>query len=104
MKTITLDKAFEILNECAAVTFDLGGGPTVSFPHLAELEGDPDNQFLRLEQTDETGYIWEAIFTEEPNQWVKVDGSGMWLTDNEGDSMRITILEPFRLEALLGAI
>jgi len=87
MKTIKLEQAFEILEDCSAIIHD-----------IADLSGDDDNEFLYISWENDEHLNYAIRFTEGPNRSIKVSGSSMFLVDHEGDETRITILEPKELE------
>jgi hypothetical protein len=93
MKTITLKEAHDILSDCSAVILD---GNALMYPDTADLEDDPTNEFLYLSYIDE-GLDYNVKFVEENNQNVTIEGAFMTLTDNEGDKVILTILEPKQL-------
>jgi len=94
MKTITLKEAHDILSDCSAVILD---GNALMYPYTADLEDDPTNEFLYLSWTDEEGLSYNVKFVEENNQNVTIEGAFMTLTDNEGDKVILTILDPKQL-------
>lgn len=94
MKTITLEKAFDILEECSAIVHD----NVVSYPGLADLSGEDDNEFLYMSWENDEHLNYAIRFTEGSNRSIKVSGSSMFLVDHEGDETQITILEPKQLD------
>ena len=95
MKTITLDEAHQILEECSAVVIDDG---VLVYPRLSDLEHSYLNEFLYLGWDDDQGLSYSIKFEEGENLSVKVSGSSMFLVDTKGDECQITILEPKQLE------
>lgn len=95
MKQITLNKAHEILTNCSAVVWQ---DYFVCRPGLAELTGDEDNQWCYLSSDDSNGFTYSAKFEESNNRTVKVEGSSMFLMDNEDEEVQITVLVPTKLE------
>ena len=97
MKTLSLAHVFNVLSRAAAVRVD-GQLASMSF---APLEGQPDNEFLRLAWDDaDEGVEFVAKFTEGENATVRVSGSDLHLVDSEGDDAVITVLMPADLEAM----
>lgn len=96
MKTITLNQAFNILQNCAAVVTETHN---VTYPNLDKLTGEEENEFMAL-SWEEDGLDYGVIFKEGNNQTVKVSGSSMFLEDNEGEEVQLTILVPQNLENL----
>ena len=95
MKTITLEEAHQILDECSGVIID---NDVLVYPLLAELEHSDENEFLYLGWDDDQGLSYSIKFAEGENLSVKVSGSSMFLVDTEGDECQLTILEPKQLE------
>ena len=91
MRTITLKAAFEVLENCSAVIIEDG---IVSYPGLSDLEGKDENEFLYFSWTDEDGLEFNLKFREGENQMVEVWKSTMYLMDDEGDRVELTILVP----------
>lgn len=97
MKTITLKEAFEILENCSAVVTE---EHTVIYPGLADLTGEDENEWLNISWTED-GQDFVMIFNEQDNREVKVQGSSLFLVDNEcadGEEIQLTILCPQNLE------
>lgn len=89
-KTITLQEAYNILEDCSAVIID---DNVLVYPSLDELSGDLKNEFLCL-SWEEDGENFEVRFLEGQNQNVQVSGSSLFLIDSEGEDNQLTILEP----------
>lgn len=94
MKTITLQQAFQILENCAAVITDTH---VVTYPSLADLSGNDENQWLNISWSED-GQDYSIICVEENNREIKVSGSAMFLFDGEGEEFQITILVQQNLE------
>ena len=88
-KYISLKDAHHILENCAAVIW---GDNFLCYPGLYELSEAGDSQFMELSITDGDGNVFEASFFESDNERVRVKGSSMFLTDDEGEEVEITIL------------
>ena len=86
---ISLKKAFGILDECAGTIIQ---NNIIVYPSLDFVRDDPCNEFLYFHLEDE-GKTYHMKFVEGNNQEVTVEGSSMWLTDQEGDDIEITILQ-----------
>ena len=93
MKTITLQEAYQILEDCSAIILD----NVVTYPCLSDLENSDENQFLYISWEDE-GLEYNTKFEEGQNREVKIFGSSMFLIDHEGDECQITILNQQNLE------
>ena len=92
MKTIPLQRAFNILENCSAVIWD--DQHFLSYPSVWPLDGQDDNQFLFLLCEDEGGQEFSVTFNEGSNREVKISGNTMVLVDDEGDEIDIQILNP----------
>ena len=92
MKTIGLKVAYRRLNECAAVIVD---NDALIYPSLADIQNDPENQFLYLSWEVE-GQEYSVKCMEQNNQTIKTtdDGAIMLLEDMEGDRVQLTLLQP----------
>jgi hypothetical protein len=93
MKKIPLKQAYNRLRECSAVIVD---NDVVTYPSLADLTGEKENEFLYVSWDDDAGFTYAVKFVEENNQEVKVtdDGCLMLLVDNEGSKVQLTLLKP----------
>jgi len=93
MKEITLKEAYQILEDCSAVTID---DNALVYPGLNELTGDPQEEFLSL-NWEEEGEEYGVHFLEGQNQNCTVSGCSLFLIDSEGEENQITILVPKQL-------
>lgn len=90
MKTISLQEAYNILEECSAViTEDYG----LCYPSLWDLIGEDDNEWLFCQWDDEKGYVYSLVFNEDCGE-IKFDGTNLYLTDAEDDEVKLTLLVP----------
>ena len=88
MKTVTFQRACQILSEAYAVGDDMG----IMYATIEE-------GVIRLESTNEDGEA-DAIFRIEENENVEIASSSMWLNGKlEGDCIHLTILEAKNIEA-----
>ena len=94
MKTITLEEAHSILDNCSGVIIDDG---SLTYPSVWELSGEEDKEFLFL-HWEEEGLDFDITFKEGQNREVKISGCSMFLTDSDGDEMQLTILGPQNIE------
>jgi hypothetical protein len=91
-KYISLAAAHSILENCIAVLWD---DRAVSLPAVSDLDdGDSNDSFLTLESAEDDGSIVEARFVQNENARVRVDGDSMFLMDDTGEEVKITILNP----------
>lgn len=94
MKTITLQEVYQILEDCSGIVTE---DHVITYPSLADLTGEDDNQWLNISWIDE-GQDFDIVFIEENNKEIKVSGSSMFLEDEDGDEFQITVLVPQNLE------
>jgi len=95
MKTIPLHKAFNWLVASSAVIWD---DNFLSYLSTSQLTDDPENEFLYLSATDEEGNEFSVKFKQGNNETVKVCGNSMFLVDDEGDTIQLTLLDPINVE------
>jgi hypothetical protein len=102
---ISLEKAFEILQNASAVIID---DDIVLYPSLEDLQDDEAHEFLYLAWETE-GLDYHLTFREGDNKEVEVVGSSMFLYDASCKKQRasrriehtqITILTTQKLEGL----
>jgi hypothetical protein len=97
MKTITLEEAHKILQDCSAVIIN---DNVVIYPSINDLTGEDNNEFMFLGWEND-GEDFALFFWEGLNKTVTISGSSMFLyeIEDEIDSpTQITILEPKKLE------
>lgn len=92
-KEITLQEAYNILENCAGVIVD---DNVLIYPSLSDITNEPDNEFLYL-SWNEDGEDFEVSFIESDNQKIVASGCSLFLTDSEGEENQITILAPQKL-------
>jgi hypothetical protein len=91
-KYISLAAAHSILENCIAVLWD---DRAVSLPAVSDLEDEDSNEsFLMLESAEDDGSIVGARFIQNENARVRVEGDSMFLMDDTGEEVKITILNP----------
>jgi hypothetical protein len=88
MTKITLQEAFDIISNCAALIID----NVVTYPSMSDLQDDPENEWLCLTWTDGDDRDFITTFDEGENKEVKISGPYMYLVDTEGDEIELTIL------------
>jgi len=86
---ISLKDAHSILMNCAAVIWNTD---YLCFPSVDDLAEDGNDEFMTLTSEDEEGLIYTAGFIQNENERVRVAGGSMWLVDDTGDEVEITIL------------
>jgi hypothetical protein len=94
MAKIPLEAAWALLDDSVAVLID----GRLSEIIISPLTGNPDNEFLVLAWIDEKGAGFHAVFAEEFNSLVRVDGHTMSLQDHENDPIEIILLDYKYLE------
>ena len=90
---VSLQQAYNIIEQANAV---IVADDLLVYPGLSDITGEEDNQFLYCGNGD-----YSYKFEEGANQEVDIVGSSMFLTDNEGDSIKITILSHQEVESEL---
>ncbi len=98
LNNISLDEAYDLLLECPAVMID---DQYIIVPKINELKDLDDNIFMSFHWTIK-GLEFELHFKEGDNLEIAVEGSSMYLLDNnsedELDFTIITLLCPKNLE------
>lgn len=87
MKTITLQEAYDIFKSATAVIVN----DELANHGLAELDGDPGNEWLYCSWFDYEGNTYSAIFIEE-DQPIKFDGQSIYMLDYEDSFCVVTPL------------
>jgi len=85
-KTITIEKAQSLLEECYAVILN---DCRVCFPVIHELSGDPNIVFLTLEIEDSK--IIYHTFCEDVED-IQFEGITIFMKDDVGADMELTLL------------
>jgi hypothetical protein len=96
MKKITLNQAHILLQNASGVL--ISDTPDPLLPCYAELDGNDENQFLYISWDDDEGMMYDVKFAEGENREVTISGCSMFLIDNEGEEVQITLLVPQILE------
>jgi hypothetical protein len=96
MKTITLHQAHILLQNASGIL--ISDTPDPLLPCYAELDGNDDNEFLYITWQNDDGEQYYLKFNEGMNTNIAISGSSMFLIDNEGDEVQITLLIPQILE------
>jgi hypothetical protein len=93
MKTISFAQAYKALEDCSAVIW---GDNFLTYPGLHDEEsGTPETDlFLELCTVDDTGEEYKSMFYRGPNQQVQTEGCSMFLRDDNGEDVQVTILGP----------
>lgn len=95
MKTLTLAEAWKLIDSCSAVIWD-DDHRFVIYPDFVDLTGKPDDEWLFLGGEDDDGRAYSVKFTEGENANVRMDGADMFLTDTEGEEIKVTLLVLFK--------
>jgi hypothetical protein len=96
MKKITLHQAHILLQNASGIL--ISDTPDPLLPCYAELDGNADNEFLYITWQNDDGEHYYVKFAEGENREVTISGCSMFLIDNEGDEVQITLLVPQILE------
>jgi hypothetical protein len=99
--TITLQEAFAVLSDCAAVAVADDG--SLAYPQLHELDGEDDNEFAYFAWNSH-GLGYEVKFAEGENREVQVLGNEMTLVDTEGVPESFRILTATRISDILARL
>lgn len=83
MKTITFEKAIEILENCSAVIW---GEHFLSYP---DVNSEEQEVYLKI---DEDGVSYEVNFNKEKNESVSIQGGSLFLIDVLGEEVQLTVL------------
>lgn len=90
---IKLFEAHAYLSECVAV---ITQEQDICHPHVENLKGEEDNEFLFIAWIGMGGDVYNTKFTEGENSEVEIaDGHTLILTDYEGDEFMLTLLKPW---------
>lgn len=91
---ITLEKAIDLLENADAVVIN---NDLLVYPSIDGINNDPENEFMFLSHSDPDGLIYSYKFKEGNNQEVNIVGHSMFLIDDEGDSIQLTLLQLMNL-------
>lgn len=96
MKTITLEEAITILENCSAVVID----NVVTYPNVedSEINDDDDDLFLSLSWVDGDFNEFEESFYRGSNNTIQVVDSSMFILNGEVEEVQLTILCPQKLD------
>jgi hypothetical protein len=86
---VSLKDAHSILTTCSAVIWN---DNFLCYPSVDDLSEDGNDEFMTLTSEDEEGLIYTASFIQNENERVRVAGSKLWLLDDTGEEVEITIL------------
>ncbi len=93
---ISLSLAYDLLSNSNAVSFEGETGSVVAF---ANLLGEKDKNFITIdwfEPGNKSFYGYE--FPKALNQEVELIGSSMFLKDDDGDELQLTLLQIWQAE------
>lgn len=93
MKAITLSEAVTLIENCSAVIVDIDEADGLTYPNIADLTGDDDNEFLYV-GWESGGDSYYVKCMEGNNRTVMVnDKNQLELIDHEGDPVKLTLLD-----------
>lgn len=90
MKTITIQEALTLIQNCSAVIID----NVVTYPNEKELTGDPRDCWLDICWIDDD-INFSVTFSEDCGT-IKFDGTNLFINDIDGDEQMITLLVPMK--------
>jgi hypothetical protein len=90
MKTVSLKKAYDLLEGCTAVIADANA---LAYPSLLDLTGESDNCFLEIRWVNEDDLSLVLRFREGDNAQVKISDSAMFLKDSLSEEIKVSLLE-----------
>ena len=94
MSNMDLDDALDTLQSCSALILD---GDILMYPRIIREIRNDDNEKLFYLEWIEGEQSYEICFLENDNQVVGYSGSNMFLTDENGEEVQITILTEKRI-------
>jgi len=92
---ITLKQAFSLLNDASAITLDINGYNPVLHPRL--IQDEAEQFFMQIEWENE-GLVWDFNFPNETNQTVKLEGPNLFLKDEDGVEIEISLMKLWDVE------
>lgn len=98
---IKLIDAINLIQLSSAVIIESEPSKPVVYATIADIEDDPENEFLYLGWEEEEGQGHRIIFIEENNQEVEIENSYMLLEDEDGGKVELKLLFPQNLEKIL---
>lgn len=98
MLTITIEDAFRLLEECAALSTEDGD---LFYPHLDELTGEEQHAFAEFRWHSDDGEEYTRSFFEADNQSVDISGGCIELVDNYGTCDSYYLLASMEAEKLI---
>jgi len=89
MSSMDLEDALDVLDNCSALILD---NDILMIPRIIKDLKNGDNQKIFCLQWVEGQDTFEILFLEEDNQSVGYSGSTMFLIDESGEEVHITLL------------
>lgn len=90
MKTITIQEALFLIQDCSAIIID----NIVTYPTWEELTGDPKVCWLEICWIDDDNNF--SVSFSEDCRTIKFDGTNLFINDIDGDEQMITLLVPMK--------
>jgi hypothetical protein len=92
---ITLKQAFSLLSNAGAISLDINGYDPVLYPRLIQ---DEDEKFFMQIEWENEGQTWNFNFPNETNQNVQLEGSSLFLKDEDGEDIQISLMKLWDVE------
>lgn len=94
MTPITLQRAYELIQQSIAVVVDMDA---LAYPALDVLTGAPENEWLYLSWDEGNNEPRSIRFIEE-DQTITFDGTTITMQDSEGETFTLTLLTLLKTE------
>ena len=90
MTTISLKSACKLIDNAIALYLD-SEDQQVTY-NFCGVPDDMEDEFLKLEWSDDEGNIFEVLFSAKNNQEVQIDEKQMFLISDEDDKEAISLV------------
>lgn len=100
MKEINLHQAYDLLQQCVAISLE---GRIIE-PTLMGVQDDDSNEFMYVsweEEFDDEDLIVELSFFEGDNQIALIDGTKLTLIADQGEEEEFLLLREFDAESTI---
>ena len=100
MKEINLHQAYDLLQQCVAISLE---GRIIE-PTLMGVQDDDSNEFMYVsweEEFDDENLTVEISFYEGDNQIALIEGSNLTLINSDGEEEEFILLREFDAESTI---